>query len=257
MRSSPPGPALAAVLLLAASTAGCNARVPARDATYGVLDALQDPPRNDTLAREVRTLVQAYVERALQAGPPEDLGHLTEHITSEILKAVDAHAPQERSLVQGLVSGALRAGMATLRQEMPAIEQTGARLAPVIARHAGEAGALVVRGAIEETRTQMEREPGGVAGSRLADGVVLLAQRSAGAAVRGVRDEIATCRGVAGAQCEGDPLRSASRSIVMGAIDGVRRELGVWLLIVAFALGLLVAGTGAAIVWAAGGGGGG
>src|SRR4051812_31765450 len=105
------------LLLLLGSLAGCGTRGSVRDATYGLMDAIQDLPQNDRLARDLRALVQTYAERALKAGPPEDLGKMAGRITTEILKAGAATAPEERKAVAMLVSEALRSGMAAMKQE--------------------------------------------------------------------------------------------------------------------------------------------
>ncbi len=180
--------------------AGCTARAPAREAMYGVLDAIQTPPPDDTLAREVRTLIQAYVERALRAGPPEDLGQLAARLTTEVLRASAKTAPETRALVGVMVSEALRASLATLERELPGLERTGARLAPAIEGHAERAGASLVRGVVDESLARIEAEPGGADGP-LAGALLAMTERAASATARGAAE------GLRASLCEGEGRR--------------------------------------------------
>ncbi len=243
---------LMVTIALPGSLAGCAARVPVRDATYGLLDAIQDPPPNDKLARDLRTLVQAYVERALRAGPPEDLSKIAGRITGEVLRAAGDAAPAERELVGMLVGEALRSGLGAIEQNLPNLERTGARLAPALGRGAGEAGAGLLRGAMGASLDQLERRAESSGDGPLAQALLAMVQRTAGATVRGatdaVRAEAAACQAGEGPGCGVDLVRSTSRSLVIGAIEGVRQEAGVWLLILAFCLGLAIAGAAAGVV---------
>jgi hypothetical protein len=236
---------------LSGSLAACGVRAPVRDATYGLLDAIQNPPPNDTLARDLRVLVQTYVERALRAGPPEDLSKIAGRITAEVLKATGEAAPEERKLVGSMVSEALRSSLVTLEQELPALERTGARLAPALERGAGEAGARLLHGAMDTSVTQLEQQVGGTGEGPLAQALLAMARRTAGATVRGAteaaRAEMAACQSGEAPGCGVDVVRSMSRSMVIGVLDGVRHEVGLWLLVLAFCLGLALAGAAAGV----------
>lgn len=237
--------------LLLAPLAGCGVRAPVREATYGLLDAIQNPPPQDKLARDLRMLVQAYVERALAAGPPEDLGKLAGRITTGVLKATAATAPEERAVVGMMVSEVLRSSVAAMKQELPALERTGARLA----QGAGDAGAKLVRGAMDASVEKLHREVDGAGEGPLAQALFTMAQRTPGATVRGategLRAELSTCQGGEGAGCGVDLVRSTSRSMVVGVLEGVRQEAGIWLLALALGLGVLVTGVTALIAFAA------
>jgi len=236
---------LALLLALLSSLAGCaGSRTPVREATYGVFDAIQNPPPGDVLARDLRRLVQAYVERALKAGAPEDLGKLAGRITSEVLQATAATAPATRRLVGTLVNEALRTGIAVLDPELPALERTGARVAHELERGASDA--------LEASLARLERAADGAGEGSLAHAAIALAERTAGATVHGategLRAEVAACQVGGGPDCGVDLVRATSRSLVAGAIEGVRHEMGSWLLLLAFALGALVAATAAGLV---------
>ncbi len=235
-------------ILLIGFSSGCAARAPARDATYGVLDAIQNPPPNDALARDVRALLQAYVERALRAGPPEDLGQLAARLTTEVMRATAKTAPETRALVGAMVNEALLAGLATLKRELPDLERTGARLAPAIEGHAERAGARLVRGVVDESVATIDHAPGGAPGP-LAGALLAMAERTADATARGAAEGLRAelCTG-GGASCGEDVIRATSRSAAMGAIEGVGREIGVWLLLSAFVTGAVVAAIAAWIV---------
>jgi hypothetical protein len=240
------------LLSLLGSLAGCGGgvRAPVRDATYGIFDAIQNPPPGDVLARDLRRLVQAYVERALQAGPPEDLSKIAGRITSEVIAATAASAPEARRLIGMMVDEALRTGAARLREELPVLGQTGARLTRELERSAEGVTARVVRGALETSLVELEREARGGAGDGpLAHAAQAMAERAARATVlgatEGLRAEAAPCEGPG---CGVDLVRSASRSMVAGAIEGVRGEVGPWLLVLAFGLGVVVSAVALGIV---------
>jgi hypothetical protein len=237
---SPRPPRSWSLLLLLGLVAGCaGVRTPVRDATYGVFDAIQNPPPGDQLARDLRRLVQVYVERALKAGPPEDLGKMAGRISTEVLKSTAATAMEQRKLVGVMVSEALRSGITTLDHELPALERASAT------------GSRLVSDAMKSSLAQLEQQADGAGEGPLAHAVLEMAQRTAGATVRGategLRAEMVADQG-AGTAHGGDAVQSFSRSMVAGAIQGLRQELGIWLLMVAFGLGLLAAGTTMAIV---------
>lgn len=216
-------------LLMLVLLAGCGTRASTRDAAYGLMDAIQHPPPGDRLSADLRSLVQAYAERALKAGPPEDISKLAGRITTEVLKATADAAPDQRKLIGMMVNETLSSAMAAIKKEMPSVEQTSAQVASALERSAG--------GVLHEAAAQVDQQA-----------LLAMAERTAGATVRGategLRAEMSACQG---SDCGGDYVRATSRSVVAGAIEGVRQEAGLWLLALAFGLGFLLAGATAGI----------
>jgi hypothetical protein len=228
-------------VLLAAALAGCGgARSPARDATFGVLDALQRPPREDRLANDLRTLVQRYAERALASGPPEDLGALSGRIAASVLREVERPTPELRALVHALVGETLQTGIVTVRRELLAGERQAPRVRP---------GAILAQREISTQPAAIERAPLGE--GPIARGLSRVAEETAGATVRGaaegLRAELPAC---ADGACRLELVRGASRSMVQGALEGVQAALGAWIAAVAIALGAVFLGSAALVVWA-------
>ena len=227
---------------------GCGCvRGPAREATYGFLDAVQHPPPDDRLALDLRTLAQRYVERALQAGPPKEPAEIVASITARVMEELAAHTPEQRRITAELVREAVEVAIRSADRELPSLARTGRRFGEGLSHAARGAGTMFTRGAMEETLAQLEPGIDEPREGPLSRALARAAQRTAGAVVHGaaeeLRTEIALCEGRA---CGPDPMRAASRSAMMGAIEGVGRSIGPWLMAIAFVLGAIVTGGG---VW--------
>ncbi|MFT3764714.1 MAG: hypothetical protein QM820_04235 [Minicystis sp.] len=214
-------------LVLLVALIGCGgARAPARDATYGFLDALENPPQGDRLARDLRTLLERYLERALAAAPPKDMSEIIADISGKVIDELAAHTPEQRRIVTSIVSAAVDAAFTSAGRHLPSLAQTSsASKANQTARGTALGAGLGDTGQrpIEQTLERVTEE---------ATGAVVRG------ATAGLRAEVASCEGD---RCGPDLVRTATRSAVVGAIEGVGRSIGVWLMAIAFLFGAVLA----------------
>lgn len=243
---------------------GCagSVRAPAREATLGFVDALGHPEPNNQLARKIRDLVDKYVDTALKAGPPPGIDEVSRDVAEGLLTAVSAHAPEERAAIQALVHDAATAALRAAKTEMApspaALGRSGEALSRgllegvsrnedaivrLLSESAGAAGKALTRASGGELLQQLtvnfeENAP-------LSQALTTSAERATSALVRGVAAgiaaEVGDCSSNDPASCKDDFVRRLSRSAAMGATEGVGRKLEIWELLLATALGVVLA----------------
>ncbi|APR77413.1 Hypothetical protein A7982_02760 [Minicystis rosea] len=218
-------------------------REPAREATFGFMEALEHPPPDARLANDLHTLLQRYVERALRAGPPKEPAEMMADITGRVMDELAARTPEQRRIVAALVREAVVSAIAAADRGGPAVTRAGRRLGAAVEQTAGGAGMMFTRGAIGEMRAQIEPEVGEAHGDPLIQGLAHAAEQTAEAATRGavqgLRTELAARESRDGRL---DWVQAASRSATMGALEGIRHATGLWSMALAFLLGGLVTG---------------
>jgi hypothetical protein len=259
--------------VVAAALSGCSARAPARSATNGVLDALEQPEPNHPLARDLHALLAAYVAQARTAGTPKSPAEAARDVTGAVVDGVAEGAEKNRAALRALVEdvtrSAIHSALAELEGRPPRRDPAGAdpplgadppperpveraaAPAPLLSDAGAErAGAALVRGAtaafLEELETQLGEDAQGPLGKAIASTTAL----TASAALRGAGAEldaaIAACR-------PGDPtcasdlfVRRLARAAAAGATEGVGHRIDPWPVVVAASGGLLL---GALAAW--------
>jgi hypothetical protein len=265
-------PAVLTVALPMALLGCVGLRTPARDATLGVLDAIQNPPSSDRLVIDLRTLLQRYVERALAAGPPANFGDLAANVTARVLREAGTFAPEAQAFVRSAVEEALRAGFAVTAEEVPrltpelaaatrALTSAAARgvadqaplLSQEIALAAQRSANAAVRGAASGASDALEAQVRH--GEGMSPVVVALAQAAelfAAALVRGaaagLHAEVGTCVGAEGGACSlNDLARRAGSAATQGALDTAEPRALPWLIGGAMGLGAVLLGCAALV----------
>jgi hypothetical protein len=252
---------------------GCiDVRAPARDATLGVLDAIQNPPSSDRLVIDLRTLLQRYVERALAAGPPMNFSDLAANVTARVLREAGTFAPEAQAFVRGAVEEALRAGFAVTTEEVPrltpelaaatrAMAGAAARgvadqaplLSHEIALAAQRSANAAVRGAASGASDALEAQLRHGEGMSpvvlaLAQAAELVAAAMVRGAASGLHADVASCVGNEREACGfNDLVRTTGSAATQGALDTAGRRIGPWLIGGAVGLGAVLLGCAALI----------
>lgn len=214
---------------------GC-VREAAKEATRGTLEALQRPRAPDG-----------------QAGAPAE-GAPAEG---------EAQVPAQQKLIGGIVRDALRAGSAALAGEAerlePFVERTSEAAASglvsgalrrdqdlvrLVEQGSGAAGRAFTREATDEVAQGLASRAGQGTAEAIAEGAALVAQRTAAAAVRGAMEQLAaelTACPSGDERCAYGLIERASFAAGRGATAGVQQQIAPWPLVLAFAIGLLIA----------------
>lgn len=243
---------------------GCvgGVRAPAREATMGVVDAIVNPDPKNELAVKINHLVDKYVESALKAGPPPGIDRMTQDVAEGLIKAVSAHAPEERALIRALVHDAVTSTIGAVKQEiMPSSagmrrsgSDLGQGLVDSVTRHEDDilrimvqsgsaAGRSLTRATsgeiVEQLTTNLEEN------SPLSQALISSTERTSAALVRGMTmgltSEMSDCSNRDPALCKDDLVRRMSRSAAMGFTEGVGRKLQIWELALAAVGGVVLA----------------
>lgn len=257
------------VFVLPLGLLGCGGVIkqPAKSATLGALDALQDPPRDARLAGKLGKLVERYLDAALAASPPPGIDEISRKAAKGAAQGLGEVIAEDGGRISGAARQSLRGAVGAVSEEAPAIgrfaARTGSAMASGLVRGIGRdqetvdalssaasgAGKALASGVSEEMAAQMSAWVGPDARGPLAEAMAVLAARSSKAAVEGamaaLRQELVTCVPGQGDPCMTDIARTLSRSAARGVGEGVRKGIDWLAASVAFAIGLVVA----AIVW--------
>ncbi len=246
---------------------GCGGvRQPAKQATLGALDALDAPPANNELASKMSRLLDRYLDKALEAGPPPGVEELSAKATRGAVIGLASTMPEQQWMVQQLVAQALRTSVDAMSDERGRIGS--------VAAQAGEQAALgLLRGMGRLTERDGEGEDaqsplgqmsdeaaqviaqsmakemskwfGPDAKGPMAEARAAAAGRASGAAIQGAltatRDELAQCPGTPEKPCIQDIVQAFSRAAARGASEGVGQKIQPLPIAIAFAVGLGVA----------------
>jgi hypothetical protein len=218
---------------------GC-VREAAKEVTQGTLEALQRPRAPDG-----------------QAGAP------AEGAPAEGAPTEGAQVPAQQKLIGGIVRDAVRAGSAALTGEAerlePFVERTSEAAASglvsgalrrdqdlvrLVEQGSGAAGRAFTREATDEVAQGLASRAGQGTAEAIAEGAALVAQRTAAAAVRGAMEQLAaelTACPSGDERCAYGLIERASFAAGRGATAGVQQQIAPWPLVLAFAIGLLIA----------------
>jgi len=250
---------------------GCSAtsRAAAEGATRGVFDALERP--DDELVAKARLLAKKYLDAALAAAPPKGLDEIIRDVTGAVLSEVEAHAPEQRALVQSLVREAVSSSVEAMQSALapagPHVRETAQQMSSgmvaglvqhddeivdLIRRSSAEAGRAMAREAANQFFSEMQKQLGPRdAEVALGDSLSQVAERTTQGAMAGVTDQLELmlredCPGGDPEKCPPSLLRRMSRAMAMGAAEGVGYKIEWWHVLFAFLGGATIA---AAIAW--------
>jgi hypothetical protein len=248
---------------------GCGGAIapPAKSATLGAIDALQDPPEDARLAGKLGELLEKYLDAALAASPPPGIDDISSRAVQGAARGLGVVMEEDGARISGAARQSLKVAVGAVSEEAPAIgrfaARTGSAMASGLVRGIGRdqetvdalsaaasgTGKALASGVSEEMAAQMSAWVGPDARGPLAEAMAVLAARSSRAAVEGamaaLRQDLVTCVPGQGEPCLTDIARTLSRSAARGVGEGVRRGIDWLAASIAFALGLVVA----AIVW--------
>jgi hypothetical protein len=239
------------VLVLLWLISGCGVRGQVRSATLGVFDALDHPDPKDRLAVKTRLLAERYVDAALKASDGKGVGTISGEIVEGVMQALSARMPEERELVEALVSEAVQATFAEVERSLSSRQNTLRRVTAELARSARQTTGAAVDGATEQLFGQVERGLGSDGHGPLAEALTASMQRTTAAAVQGAAEQLASSINLCPASggdptvCQEDLVRRISRSAAVGIAEGVGRPLEVWPLAGMFVAGVVAAAIGA------------
>lgn len=252
-----------AFILSCTMIVGCGAiRAPARDATTGMIDALEHPGAENRLTGKIHTLLEKTVDEALDPNSPPKAAALARDITSGALQAMASQSPEQRALVQAMVHDAVVAALAAAKEEMRGMPQSAgqtgesltnglvqgvvrndAAIASLIGQSTHAAGQELVRGASDQLAVSFGDNMG--PDSVIGRAINATAERASAGLMQGIAlqlsNEDLACASKDPKLCQGDILRRASRSISMGMTEGVGQKLSYWHLVAASAVGIVLA----------------
>lgn len=237
------------VLLFVCILPACGARVPARNVTMGVIDAIDHPDPRDPLAVKTRKLAERYVDSALGAGPPKGLDTLSAEVMEGMIKSLGAHTDEERMFVRALVSEAIRASLTEVEGNLGQNQGVFRRRLLDLARTAQQTTGAAVGSATEQLLGHVQESLGSEGRGPLTEAVSSSVQRTTAAAVEGATEQLATsiklCQSDDPRQCQDDLVRRISRSAAIGITEGVGRPSEIWPLGLTFGAGVICAALGA------------
>jgi hypothetical protein len=252
----------------ALALAGCSARGPARSATQGVLDAIEQPDAGHPLVRDLDAVLKSYLEQARKRGPeraPADAAHdLAGAFVGGATDAVAAKGPAMQAMIETVTRTALRAALDELEGRPPRRASAGGGAEPPPARppRAGErpptsteamaggampsaepdppspvasaerAGAAMVHGATAAFLAELEKSLGRDGDGRLAEAMSATAARTTTSMLRAAGSEagavVSRCA-PDDAACAADAIvRRLARAAAAGATDAVRVRVDPW-----------------------------